>query len=170
MSFREKIQKSPLFGVSLAVALIVLAGVLVLTVGKRTRVIRHDEFFYVNLDTLDLFHAPQATAPVDVPGGAAGKGARAYVFGCGSCAEDQQHIVYLETLTDRGIQASRQKPANAEQAAEIQHVVMRESRVAPMPEKGQPPQWVPAYSEAADRIRNQPRTLCPSAAPVECFP
>lgn len=92
--------KNPMVMSSIAIILIVIAA---FTIYSQVKPVHTPEgtLWYYDTDKNELFAAKDQIPPITSPGGNAGAGVRAYVYGCGGCADKSKLIVgWLEKFSD----------------------------------------------------------------------
>lgn len=147
-----------------AVALLAIAGVLLVTRGGGGSKISNQAWYY-DVETHQLFAAdPGQLPPIAAPSGA-GNGVAAQVFTCSSCDEAGRVVVYLESMTERG-RALMEDPDLPRQPGEELDAAL----IAMPPAEGDPIQWVSATSQQAGVIQGRIANLCQGAGAKPCTP
>lgn len=152
----------------LAVVVLILSlATIIITMRPASYTPRVIDVYYYDLDTKQLFvDKSDKYPPIATPSGGQ-KGARAYVFSCGDCADESQRFIgYLEVYTPEA-KKILENP-NADPAAMADPIDVYEDGRLLATEQGQ--QWHKASSVQGFEVMDAPQTRCGNNAPNSCNP
>lgn len=152
--------EKPAVGISVAVAALVVAGIVVAIGGgdgrKSTSLSAREKLWFYDLGSKELFAGPAKERP-PVKATSGEDGVRAYVFSCGQCSESEQFIGYLENFED----VTPKPGENAMIASNRGHLIRAVDGT----------EWFPAISEDANKITGSAKSRCSGDQKLtECFP
>jgi hypothetical protein len=156
-----------------AAALLIIGGALIarqIGSASQTRGNAASQVYFYDLDSGELFAQPaEAMPPVDAPSGA-NKGVRAFVYTCGSCADDQQ-IGYIQMLDEKGLAAHKQIAEVEEPGRQrLYALVQQHTFVAPPPAAGAEPRWISQSTPQGRELLEAYQKLCSGKLARLCNP
>ncbi|MEM6332802.1 MAG: hypothetical protein AAF823_05620 [Planctomycetota bacterium] len=164
MSVRSFLNNNPaVMTIGAIVVLLVCLAVIYNNLGGGgARAARDIDFYYYDEGTGEVFTASgREIPPIDAPSGPRA-GARAVIYGCGSCDPSTWTIAYIEKYSDAAHAAIQNDPEGDDAMMAYQEGLLMRS-----PDSDE---WFTQYSEGGMTLIESVSSICPGGDARRCMP